>query len=645
MPRPARIALIVVVVILLLPVIAVASLVLVAKTQWGERWLEARVANSLQREVQIDGISFRWGWPPGVVFAHLKIGNPKWASTPALVDANGLYARVMIPPLLRGRLVIPYLGASRAQAGLEMDGDRATWKFGTPEGKGENKFTIGMVYLGDGQVVFKDQPNDTDLKVDVKGSAGEHGVINASATGKFKGQATQARATIPNLDPLHSRVIEVDGSAKVGRTEGTAKGSFSYDAQQLDLRVTLAGQNLQDLHELTAMTLPETPPYKLNGRIVHRGDDWIFDPFEGRIGASDIGGALTFTKPPNDKQRPFLKANLKSKLLDFGDLGPLVGAPPGQRSPKNPEQQAHKEQRQAEQRLLPDKPFTSDAWGKMDADVTLVANRIQRPKELPITALSTHLILKNSVMHLQPLNFGIADGHITSDIVLDGNQKPIQGQIKADVQGLHLAQLFPASQTMQDALGTLYGRAQLTGRGDSIAGLLGTSDGRIVLAIDGGQIKALLDALIPLQVGEVIMLLGKNNEKVPLRCGVADIPVQNGVARTDKFVLDTENTQIKVHGEVNFKNEALDIELDPYPKQAGILSLRTPIEVQGDMRQPKPKPKMGPLAARAAAAIGLAAVNPALAVLATLENGPGKDTDCGKVIAEARAKGAEKKQS
>ena len=44
----------------------------------------------------------------------------------------------MIPPLLKGRVVIPYLGANRAQAGLEMDGDRATWKFGTPEGHGES---------------------------------------------------------------------------------------------------------------------------------------------------------------------------------------------------------------------------------------------------------------------------------------------------------------------------------------------------------------------------------------------------------------------------------------------------------------------------------------------------------------------------
>jgi len=67
--------------------------------------------------------------------------------------------------------------------------------------------------------------------------------------------------------------------------------------------------------------------------------------------------------------------------------------------------------------------------------------------------------------------------------------------------------------------------------------------------------------------------------------------------------------------------------------------------IEGSMRQPKPKPKMGPLAARTAAAVALGAINPALALLATLENGPGKDTNCGKALAEAHDKGAQKKQS
>jgi hypothetical protein len=37
-------------------------------------------------------------------------------------------------------------------------------------------------------------------------------------------------------------------------------------------------------------------------------------------------------------------------------------------------------------------------------------------------------------------------------------------------------------------------------------------------------------------------------------------------------------------------------------------------------------------------------VNPALAFLPFVDNGPGKDTDCGKLLGEAKAQGAQKKQ-
>jgi hypothetical protein len=41
----------------------------------------------------------------------------------------------------------------------------------------------------------------------------------------------------------------------------------------------------------------------------------------------------------------------------------------------------------------------------------------------------------------------------------------------------------------------------------------------------------------------------------------------------------------------------------------------------------------------------LAAINPVLALLPFIETGPGKDSDCGKLIAQANAKGAVKKTS
>ena len=48
------------------------------------------------------------------------------------------------------------------------------------------------------------------------------------------------------------------------------------------------------------------------------------------------------------------------------------------------------------------------------------------------------------------------------------------------------------SEAMQDALGTLYGRAEVTGTGRSIADLLGTGNGKASMVVEGGHVSALL---------------------------------------------------------------------------------------------------------------------------------------------------------
>jgi uncharacterized protein involved in outer membrane biogenesis len=198
---------------------------------------------------------------------------------------------------------------------------------------------------------------------------------------------------------------------------------------------------------------------------------------------------------------------------------------------------------------------------------------------------------------------------------------------------------------MRQALGTLHGRADLKGEGTSVARLLGTSDGRATVAVDGGHIGALLVELIGLDVAESVMLLGRRHRQVELRCAVSAFDVKEGIARADSFVVDTTDTVIKVEGSVNLADETLDLETKPYPKDMSPLALRTPLDLEGPLRDPKIRPKAGPLVARVAGAAALGAIAPPLAALALIETGPGKDENCGALLAEARSRGAVKKGS
>ncbi|OYY94702.1 MAG: membrane assembly protein AsmA, partial [Polaromonas sp. 28-63-22] len=118
----------------------------------------------------------------------------------------------------------------------------------------------------------------------------------------------------------------------------------------------------------------------------------------------------------------------------------------------------------------------------------------------------------------------------------------------------------------------------------------------------------------------------------------AAFDVKQGVMTSRALVLDTSDTVITGRGQISFADETLDLILDPAPKDFSILSFRSPLRIAGTFAAPKAGPDKTALAGRAGIALALAAINPLLALAATVETGPGKDADCAGVFAQAQKK-------
>jgi len=628
-------------VVILSPILLVAGLLVLVQSDLGERWAEKQAATRLGREVQLQGIRLHFGWPPIVTLERIRIANPSWAKSPNLVDAEGVTARVQIGPLFAHRLVLPYLETRRADYGLESRGDAATWRFGN-EGREPGRIELDRFMLGDGHIVYRDDDEGTDLDIQAHCSLGPTGKLELVAHGAFRGEPAKGSATFPRLEAAMPDAVRFAGDASVGKTEIKADGNVAIGFKAFDLDLQLAGQTLKELHGVFGLVLPDTPPYRLAGRLRRAGEKWNFEPFEGKVGDSDLRGTVVYDK---GGQRPRFRADLRSKLLDFDDLGPLVGAPPktGPGEAASPQQRAKAARLAASSRVLPHETFSTERWTAMDADVKLLATRVLRPRQVPLDSLSTHLLLEDGVLRLDPLDFGIAGGRVTSTVVIDSHPAPPAGDIKAEIQGLKLAHLFPALKTMDEALGTLYGRADLRGRGASVGDLLGTSNGTIVVAARGGRVSDLLVQLLEIDVAQAAMLLGTRKHQVDLRCAVGHVNVKNGVATAESFVVDTSETNLKVEGSLDLNRERFDIEARGRGKTPSLFVLRTPVVMEGPLKRPSIHPKGGPLAAQTGAAAALAAVNPVLGLVPFLDPGLGKDADCDKLLADARARGAVEK--
>ncbi len=107
--------------------------------------------------------------------------------------------------------------------------------------------------------------------------------------------------------------------------------------------------------------------------------------------------------------------------------------------------------------------------------------------------------------------------------------------------------------------------------------------------------------------------------------------------RTDSFVIDTADTNITVKG-IDLNNEEVALRILPAPKNSTLLSLRSPIDIGGNLKHPNITIKKGPLATRGIIATGLAALAPLAAVVAFVDPRMEKDSDCTALINRMNAR-------
>lgn len=424
----------------------------------------------------------------------------------------------------------------------------------------------------------------------------------------------------------------VQADVRIGRTHIVVAGTLTdpADLGALDLRLALSGASMSDLYPLTGVTLPDTPPYSTDGHLVARlhepsGPVYHYRGFNGKVGNSDLHGDLTYT---DGEPRPKLQGELNSRLLRMVDLGPLIGVEP------EPKRKAEDKESEAKDKVLPTQQFRTERWRDMDADVRLTADRIIYDEKLPITKLNVHLVMDNGILRLRPLRFSFAGGTIDSNIRLDGSKRTMSGEARIAVRGLRLRRLFPDVEAMQRALGQLNGDIALTGTGNSVAALLGTSNGDAQILINDGVISRGLMEIAGLNVGNYVVSKLFGDEEVKINCGVADMNMKNGVMTPRIFIFDTENAVVQISGDVNFKDETLDLDIAPESKGIRLFSLRSPLYVRGTFAHPDAGVHVLPLAARGVGAVALGVLlTPVASLLALVAPSSGEsDEQCGAMM-------------
>ena len=652
--------------------------VLIATFDWNriKPTINAKVSEILHRPFAINGdLAVHWqrevnegGWRawvpwPHVIAQDLTLGNPDWSKNPQMVSLKKVELRLSPLPLLTQTVSIPRINLTEPNAHLQRLADgRANWTF-TFDPKDPNAqpshwtVDIGAIGFDKGHVTLNDQVLKTQLdvlidplgkpipfseivgekeakKTQESGAApqdyafalkvkGQYHGQKLNGTGKMGGLLALQNATTPF--PLQAQVSIADTKVALA---GTLTDPMNLGA--LNLRLKLAGSSLSNLYPLTGVTLPDSPPYSTDGHLIAKlrepgGAQFTYEHFNGKIGSSDIHGDLKYVA---GKPRPMLSGKLLSNQLLMTDLAPLIGAD------TNAEQKTRGgASKQPAGKVLPVEEFRTERWRDMDADVEFTGKRIVQSAELPFTDLYTHLLLNNGELSLEPLRFGLAGGKLNAHIHLNGRNNPLQGRAKLTARNFKLKQLFPTFEPMKTSFGELNGDADIAGRGNSVAKLLGTANGGLKMIVNDGAISRSLMEIAGLNVGNYVIGKIFGDEDVKINCAAADFGIKNGLATSQLFVFDTENAIIYVDGTANFATEQLDLKITPESKGLRLFSLRSPLYVRGTLGNPSAGVQPVPLLLRGAGMVALGVIaGPAAGLLALVAPSGGEPNQCAPLL-------------
>src|SRR5882724_7342417 len=635
-------------------IIAIALAVFIATLDQNKakKYISAGVSKITGRQLSINGdLKLDLGWISRLSASEIQFQNAGWSKHPQMAEVGLFDVEIDLWQLVRHfRVVLPSVTISQPKVILEKNAEgSANWEFGAtpavtePVPAQRTEFpVIEKLIIKDGTFLFDDQETNHQLELKLT-QAEAAGFLEEPVKLKAEGTYQKLPLTLSldggsyqNLrsskEPYPLQINLGAGKLKA-RIDGNLTEPLAMKGE--DVTLDIQGDDMANLYPLIHLVFPSTPPYRLKGHLKHDGKVWSFANFSGRVGDSDLSGNIRVDTAP---KRPFMKADLISNLLDFDDLAGFVGGKPGT-APGETASEEQKKQAAAEKdgdRIFPDQRYDLERLRTMDADVRLRAKKILAPK-LPIDDLNATLKLNDGVLSFAPAAFGVANGRMEIYSTFDGSKRPSKVKIDARLRHLDLKRFLADTSFAQKTLSPIGGRIVLAGTGESFSELMATASGNTFFAMSGGEISELLVRLAGLDVAHALGVVIRGDKPIPVRCALLNLQGQNGQMGVQTLVFDTANSVVSGEGNIDLRDEKVNIVVLPVPKDFSPLSLRSYIRVTGGFKNisvfPDPiKTGTDSLFKKLFNVLTMLVMTP----LQPRDLGQGKDVDCDALIAQVQ---------
>lgn len=659
-----------------------------------------QVKNATGRDLTLGGdIKLKVSFSPSLVVEQVALSSAKWGSRNRMISIKRVEARIELIPLVFSEIKFDKVLLVEPDVLVEVSRDgRSNLDFEPPAQQTPSKAAPKKAVQP--QAAAPKPAGDDGLSLPplvFRELLVENGVVvyqNHQSGQKHKLALKSLKGSLPGIDKpiklategaLDDEPFTLNG--KVGSLSGLAGGGGPWPVEVkmgfrgaelavngsiknpqkgsgVDLAIKAKGDDLAKLGPVAGLggpfslecklSDPKPKVYKLSGlKLSAQGSDlagWL---------QADVSG-----------KRPAVMAEFKAGVLDVLKLSGSGGqakstndksAQPSVERKQAAQSKAASAQSKAQPKSRKGKIFSSDplpldVLKQLDADIKITAQKVVH-NQLALDDLNLRLELANGKLILQPLTGKLNGGELKASLSLVPQGKSARAELEFSLVGCQAGDLLTGLGHDKIVEAPLDIKAGLNGSGISVAGIMASLNGKLVVALQKGRInnqylEVAGGELGPI-LGNIVVPTAKNKPHTNLNCLVLGFTVAGGQAKSNVIILNTENMVVLGDGRINLGTEELDLVMHPSPKKGftekatgGLASvslgeLTKPFKLTGTLAQPRVGiDEVGAITTLAKTVGGYAILGPLGAAAGALTStGAGEEAGCAEALAAAHSGG------
>jgi hypothetical protein len=571
---------------------------------------------------------------PSISVSGVTFANASWGSQPEMLKLDSFTAEIALMPLISGDIQVKRLILSGLDVLLETDKKgTGNWVFTSGAEKksdeassgdedGGSLPTVNLVELRDIRFTWHNGQTGATQKINIARlearADGASSPLDFTLQAALDGNDITADGRLAPLaqlanptQPWPLKVNLAAGGAKISLDGTIAK---PVAAQGLDLKLSVQGQDVATLSPLAGAPLPKMGPYSIAGTLQGSPEDLVVKGLAVKMGGSDIGGDIRVRL---GGAKPEIVATLAAKLLNVADFG--QSDKPAKAEPAKAEPAKEGEQK----RVFPADPLPLEGLSAVNANVKLKIARLLA-SGMTVEGVDLSAVLKDGKADVALKSATLSEGKISAKVGVDGRSGKSGLVADFKVTKLALGKMLKEMEVTDILDAAVDASGKVSGKGGSVRSIMAGLNGNLQVVSQNGTIES---SYVELLAADLLKKMTSTETSTSVNCLVVGFDIKKGIATNTALLFDTTNMVVQGKGSADLREEKLDMQIEPKPKDASLLSLAVPINISGTFAEPSFAPSTGAVIA-GVATLAATAINPAALLIPLLSGGSDDKNPC-----------------